>query len=67
MLEDFDWERYVKLNQIIKWAYVSDLLPKVVRDEQIYFYHRDVELCPVCKKGMLVDGFVCPHCGLDGE
>ena len=33
MLEDFDWERYVKLNKIIKWAYVSDLLPKAVRDE----------------------------------
>ena len=28
MLEDFDWEMYVKLSQIIKWAYVSDLLPK---------------------------------------
>lgn len=33
MLEDFDWERYVKLSQIIKWAYVSDLSPKLVRDE----------------------------------
>lgn len=33
MLEDFDWENFVKLVQISKWAYVSDLSPKAVRDE----------------------------------
>ena len=36
-------------------------------ETSLHFYHRDVELCPVCKKGMLVDGFVCPYCGLDTE
>ena len=32
-------------------------------EKTLYFYHRDVELCPLCNKGMLIDGFVCPHCG----
>ena len=34
-------------------------------ETSLLFYHRDVELCPACKKGMLVDGFVCPHCGYE--
>ena len=33
LLEDFYWENFVKLVQISKWAYVSDLSPKAVRDE----------------------------------
>ena len=28
MLEDFNWERFVNLLQISKWAYISDLFPK---------------------------------------
>ena len=32
-------------------------------EKTLYFYHRNIELCPVCKKGMLVDGFICPNCG----
>ena len=28
----------------------------------LYFLHRKVELCPVCEKGMLCDGLVCPNC-----
>ena len=28
MLEDFNWERFVNLLKISKWAYISDLLPK---------------------------------------
>lgn len=28
----------------------------------LYFLHRKVELCPVCEKGMLCDGVVCPNC-----
>lgn len=35
----------------------------IVKLEYINDMATDVELCPVCKKGMLVDGFVCPHCG----
>ena len=35
-------------------------------ESTLHFYHRDVELCPVCKKGMLVDGFICPYCGYGG-
>lgn len=34
-------------------------------ETSLRFYHRNVALCPKCKKGMLVDGFVCPHCGYD--
>ena len=28
MLKDFNWERFVNLLKISKWAYISDLLPK---------------------------------------
>lgn len=28
MLEDFNWERFVNLLKISRWAYISDLLPK---------------------------------------
>ena len=28
MLEDFNWEGFVNLLKISKWAYISDLLPK---------------------------------------
>lgn len=31
----------------------------------LYFLHRNIQLCPVCEKGMLCDGFICPHCGYD--
>ena len=32
MLEDSYWERYVNLLKISKWAYISDLLPKQLRN-----------------------------------
>ena len=34
-------------------------------EKTLYSLHRDIELCHVCEKGMLCDGFICPHCGYD--
>ena len=34
-------------------------------EDALYFYHRDIQLCPVCKRGMLCDGNICTHCGYD--
>ena len=28
----------------------------------LYFLHRKIKLCPVWKKGMLCDVFICPNC-----
>ena len=28
----------------------------------LYFLHRKIKLCPVCRKGMLCDEFICPNC-----
>lgn len=36
-------------------------------ENTLYFYHRFIQLCPVCKRGMLCDGNVCTHCGYDGS
>lgn len=31
----------------------------------LYYYHRNVRLCPVCGKGMLCDGYICTNCDYD--
>ena len=33
----------------------------------LYTYHNVAGLCPVCKKAMLLDGLICPHCGYDNS
>lgn len=34
-------------------------------ERSLYFLHRSITLCPVCEKGMLCDGIICPNCGYD--
>ena len=34
-------------------------------EKTLYFFHVDIELCPVCGMGMLCEGNLCPHCGYD--
>ena len=33
----------------------------------LYYYHRNVKLCPACEKGMLCDDNICTHCDYDGS
>ena len=33
----------------------------------LYYYHRDVKLCPVCEKGILCDGNICTYCDYDNS
>ena len=33
----------------------------------LYAYQSVVGLCPNCKKAMLLEGLICPHCGYDNS
>ena len=33
----------------------------------LYYYHRNVRLCPVCEKGILCDGNICTYCDYDSS
>ena len=33
----------------------------------LYAYQNVVGLCPNCKKAMLLEGLICPHCGYDNS
>lgn len=33
----------------------------------LYYYHKNVRLCPACKEGILCDGNICTNCDYDGS
>ena len=34
-------------------------------EESLNYFQNVIGLCPRCKKAMLCESFVCPHCGYD--
>lgn len=41
------------------------LIELMAYEESLNYFQNVIGLCPNCKKMILCEGFVCPHCGYD--
>ena len=59
--------RKENINNLKTFRIMEEITISADELEHLKAYQNVVGLCPNCKKAMLLEGLICPHCGYDNS